>query len=162
MGERGTQMISFRHARASDVEAIVRLINAAFQVERFFKEHDRTNPEMIRSLMEKGKFLLAEDGSSLAGCVYVELRGERGYFGLLSVDPARQRLGLGRQLVATTEDFFRGAGCRFSDLLIVNLRKDLPAFYRNLGYVETGTTPFTGDVPLKLPAHFIMMSKPLG
>ena len=155
-------MTSFRHARASDVEAIVRLINAAFQVERFFLERDRTNPEMIRSLMEKGKFLLAEDGPSLAGCVYVELRGERGYFGLLSVDPARQRLGLGRQLVAAAEDFFRGAGCRFSDLRIVNLRKELPALYRSLGYVETGTTPFTAGVPLKLPAHFIMMSKPLG
>ncbi|MBZ5698206.1 MAG: GNAT family N-acetyltransferase [Acidobacteriia bacterium] len=155
-------MTSFRHARVNDVEAIVWLINAAFQVERFFKERDRTNPEMVRSLLEKGKFLLAEDGPSLAGCVYVELRGERGYLGLLSVDPARQRSGLGRQLVAAAEDFFRGAGCRFSDLSIVNVRKDLPGYYRSLGYVETGTMPFTADEPLKLPVHFIMMSKPLG
>ena len=155
-------MTSFRHARVSDVEVIVWLINAAFQVERFFKERDRTNPEMVRSLLEKGKFLLAEDGPSLAGCVYVELRGERGYLGLLSVDPARQRSGLGRQLVAAAEDFFRGAGCRFSDLSIVNVRKDLPGYYRSLGYVETGTMPFTADEPLKLPVHFIMMSKPLG
>jgi predicted N-acetyltransferase YhbS len=152
-------MISFRHAQASDVEAVVQLINAAFQVERFFKVRDRANPGMIRSLMKKGKFLLAEDGPSLAACVYIEVRGERGYLGLLSVDPARQRLGLGRQLVGAAEDFFRGAGCRFSDLQIVNLRQDLPAYYRNLGYVETGTMPFPADEPVKLPAHFIVMSK---
>jgi GNAT superfamily N-acetyltransferase len=144
-----------------DVEAIVRLINTAFLVEWFFIDRDRTNPEMVRSLMEKGKFLLIDDGPSLVGCVYVELRGERGYFGLLAVDPALQRSGLGRQLVAAAEDFFRAGGCRFSNLRIVNVRAELPAFYRKLGYAETGITPFVGDQPPKFPAHFITMSKPL-
>jgi ribosomal protein S18 acetylase RimI-like enzyme len=116
---------------------------------------------MVRGLMEKGNFLLVEDGPTLAGCVYVELRGDRGYLGLLSVDPAHQRSGLGRQLVAAAEHFFRAAGCRFSDLRIVNVRAELTAFYRGLGYVETGTSPFVADAPAKLPAHFITMSKPL-
>ena len=31
------------------------------------------------------------DEGGLAGCVYLELRGERAYLGLLSVDPARQK-----------------------------------------------------------------------
>ncbi len=145
----------------TDMEAIVRLINTAFLVERFFVDGDRTNSEKVRSLMEKGKFLLADDGPSLAGCVFVELRGERGYVGLLSVDPPLQRSGLGRQLVAAAEDYFRAAGCRFSDLRIVNVRAELPAFYCKMGYAETGISPFEGDAPPKLPAHFITMSKPL-
>jgi GNAT superfamily N-acetyltransferase len=145
----------------TDVEAIVRLINTAFLVERFFVDGDRTNSEKVRSLMEKGKFLLADDGPSLAGCVFVELRGERGYVGLLSVDPPLQRSGLGRQLVAAAEDYFRAAGCRFSDLRIVNVRAELPAFYCKMGYAETGISPFEGDAQPKLPAHFITMSKPL-
>ena len=36
------------------------------------------------ALLSKGVFLVTDD---MAGCVYVELRGERAYFGPLSVDP---------------------------------------------------------------------------
>jgi ribosomal protein S18 acetylase RimI-like enzyme len=154
-------MASFRSAGQSDVEAIVRLINTAFLVERFFIERPRTNPEVVRALMEKGKFLLADDGPSLEGCVYVELRGDRGYLGMLSVDPARQRMGLGRRLVAAAESFFRDAGCLYSDLLIVNVRTELLTIYRQLGYVETGTAPYKEKVATKMPVHFIAMSKPL-
>jgi ribosomal protein S18 acetylase RimI-like enzyme len=156
-----TAMISIRNAGESDVEAIVRLINTAFLVELIFIERDRTNPEMIRGLMEKGKFLLAEDGTSLAGCVYVELRGARGYLGMWSVDPALQRQGVGRQLMAAAENVFRDAGCSFSDLKIVNVRTELLTMYRQLGYVETGTAPYENRFPTKMPVHFIAMSKPL-
>jgi len=154
-------MISIRRAENSDVEAIVRLINTAFLVELFFIERDRTDPEAVRALMEKGKFLLANDGPSLAGCVYVELRGDRGYLGMLSVDPAHQRMGLGHQLLAAAETFFRDAGCRFSDLLIVNVRTELLTMYRRQGYVETGIAPYKERVPTKMPVHFIAMSKAL-
>src|SRR5260370_36018808 len=99
-------MISVRTAGTADVEAIVRLINTAFVVERVFADGDRTNSEKVRGLMEKGKVLLVDNGPSLAGWVYVQPRGERAYIGLLSVDPPRQRSGLGGQLVAAAEDFF--------------------------------------------------------
>ncbi len=154
-------MISIRDAKESDVAAIVRLVNTAFLVEQFFIERDRTNPEMVRSLMEKGKFLLAEDDQTLAGCVYVELRGERGYLGMLSVEPARQRMGLGRRLLTAAENYFRGSGCRFSDLLIVNVRTDLLKMYLQLGYVQAGTAPYENRFPTKMPVHFIAMSKPM-
>lgn len=154
-------MISIRTARDSDVEAIVRLINTAFLVEQFFIERDRTNPEMVRSLMKKGKFLLAEDGPALAGSVYVELRGERGYLGMLSVDPARQRKGVGRQLMAAAENYFREAGCKFIDLRIVNVRTELHTMYRESGYADAGTAPYDDKHPTKMPVHFILMSKPL-
>src|SRR6266852_6370406 len=154
-------MISVRIARMTDVEAIVRLINTAFLVERFFIERDRTNSEMVRSLMEKGKFLLVDDGPSLAGCVYVELRGERGYFGLLSVDPRRQRSGIGARLIAAAEQHCRSAGCRFMDLTFVNVRQELPAYYQRFGYVENGVLPLPADQVAKIPVHLVRMSKPL-
>lgn len=138
---------------------LARLINAAFLVEQPFIEGDRINPDGVRAYMEKGKFLLAEDSAGLVGCVYVELRGDRGYLGLLGVDPPRQGMGLGRQLMDAAENYFRQACCQTIDLRIVSARTALPAFYRHLGYVETGTAPFSPDVPAKVPCHYILMSK---
>ena len=154
-------MISFRDATEDDAGPIARLINAAFLVEQFFIERDRTNPEEVRGLMKKGKFLLAEDGPDLVACIYTELRGQRGYFGMLSVEPSRQRMGMGRQLVAKAEKYFRDAGCSFCDLKIVNVRTELEMLYRQLGYVETGTSQYDDPTPTKIPVHFIAMSKPL-
>jgi GNAT superfamily N-acetyltransferase len=151
----------FHQAEPNDAEAIAALVNAAFRVERFFIDGDRTNPAQVRALLQTGAFLLAEADGALAGCVYVELRGERGYFGLLAVDPARQRSGLGARLVAAAEDYCHAAGCRVMEMQTVNLRAELPGFYRRLGYQETGTAPFPAEARAKLPCHFVKMAKPL-
>ncbi len=148
-------------AEPTDVAALACLINAAFRVEQPFIEGDRTDPDGVRAYMEKGKFLLAEDAAGLAGCVYVELRADRGYLGLLGVDPRRQGTGLGRKLMNAAEDYFRQAGCTAVDLRIISARTPLPSFYRHLGYVETGTAPFGPAVPVKVPCHYICMSKSL-
>jgi N-acetylglutamate synthase-like GNAT family acetyltransferase len=150
-----------RTAQLDDAESIARLVNTAFRQERFFIDADRTNPDKVCALLQKGKFLLAEEAGKLAGCVYIERNGERGYFGLLAVDPAVQRSGLGSRLVAAAEDDCRSAGCRVMDLTIVNLRKELPAFYRRLGYTESGTLPFPSDQHPNQPCHLVRMSKPL-
>ena len=111
-----------RIADAADAQAITRLINAAFQVERFFLDADRIDIQEVRTRLGTGKFILAEANDALTGCVYVEPAGDRAYLGLLSVDPALQRSGIGRLLVDAAEDHCRAAGCHFMDLRIVNLR----------------------------------------
>lgn len=154
-------MISLRTATTRDAEAVARLVNTAFLVERFFIERDRTNPATIRALMEDGKFLLAEDRAELVGCVHFELRGERGYFGMLSIEPARQGAGIGHRLVNEVETIFREAGCRNSDLKIVDVRTELHALYQRWGYADTGTAAYDDPTPTKIPVHFILMSKAL-
>jgi GNAT superfamily N-acetyltransferase len=153
--------LRIRFGQNSDVEALSRLINEAFRVEQPFIEGERIDPDGVRAYMEKGKFLLAEDPSGLVGCVYVELRGDRGYLGLLGVAPPSQGTGLGRKLMEAAENHFRDASCRAIDLRIVSARTPLPAFYRHLGYIETGTAPFAPDVPVKVSCHYILMSKSL-
>jgi N-acetylglutamate synthase-like GNAT family acetyltransferase len=148
-----------RAAQGRDVEAVANLVNPAFRPERFFTDEDRTNLDKVRALLETGKFLLLEDSGSLVGCVYLELRGERGYFGLLAVEPSRQRSGMGSRLIEAAEDYRRAAGCRLMDLTVVNLRTELPAMYRRLGYRENGIEPF--PVESKLPCHLVRMTKPL-
>jgi N-acetylglutamate synthase-like GNAT family acetyltransferase len=157
-----TSIFPIRIAAPADAAKITEIINAAFRIaEGFFVDGPRIGQEEVEQLLVKGAFLLAETDNKLNGCVYVELRGDRSYLGLLSVDPACQKSGLGSFLMSEAENYCRGQGSRFMDIYIVNLRKELPGFYQRLGYVENGTTPFPEDVKTKIPCHFINMSKPL-
>jgi GNAT superfamily N-acetyltransferase len=151
-----------RIATDADAESITTLVNAAFKVERFFIDCDRIDAVKVRKMLWTGAHLLIDDDGALVACVYVEVRGDRGYFGLLAVDPARQGEGLGRRMMMEAEDYAREAGCAFADLRIVNIRIELPPFYRRLGYSATGTEPFVADAEPTQPCHFIVMSKALG
>jgi GNAT superfamily N-acetyltransferase len=150
-----------RTAEAADAPAIARLVNTAFVSERFFIDGNRTDPEKVAALLQKGKFLLLFENGELVGSIYTEIRGERGYFGLLAVDPRRQRSGIGARLIAAAEALCRSAGCRFMDFTFVNVRKELPGYYQRFGYVESGTAPFPADQVAKMPVHLVRMSKPL-
>lgn len=152
-------MTAIRRADAGEAEGVARVINAAFRpAEEFFVEGDRITVDGVRDLFAKGVFLVAGDYD---GVVYVELRGERAYFGLLSVDPARQGGGIGSALVAGAEEYASAHGCRHMDIRVVNLRSELPPRYRKLGYVLTGTEPWPEGAPSKVACHFLCMEKPL-
>jgi predicted N-acetyltransferase YhbS len=86
-----------RFATDADAEALSALVNAAFKVERFFIDRDRIDPGKVCEMLRNGRFLLAEDNGALIACVYVELREQRAYFGLLGVDPSRQGQALGER-----------------------------------------------------------------
>jgi len=151
-----------RTAEPADARQLAQLISLAYRVEDFFKIGDRTDEHDVRARMGKGAFLILEDDEgALAGCVYVAVADGTGYFGMLSIDPARQGQGLGSRLIAAAEDHCRAAGCRTMELEVVNLRTELPPFYRRFGYVESGDRPFTDTDRAKLPCHFIVMSKRL-
>ena len=160
-----------RIASHQDALNLARIINDAFVVEAFFKIGDRTSADEIAALMHAGGEFLVLDKSEPGtrnpepgtpeGCVYVKCTGDRGYFGMLSIDPTRQRQGLGRRLIDAAEARARERGCKFMDIHIVNLREELPAYYRRLGYVENGTLPFSDPGRASLPCFFMVMSKPL-
>ncbi len=155
-------------AEAADTDRLMRLINAAFEVERSFKSADRVDMRELKELMRTGRFLvLVDEAGALAGCVYVRVNDEdgerRGYLGLLSVDPARQGLGLGRRLMDAAEAHARERGARVMDLSVVNIRHELPPLYARLGYVESGTAPWPAEKAghVNTPVHFVVMSKTL-
>ncbi|HEU4928042.1 MAG TPA: GNAT family N-acetyltransferase [Vicinamibacterales bacterium] len=155
-----------RVARPDEALAVAALVNAAFQVEAFFKRGDRTNAAEVLDLMQRGEFLVldepdeADDSRArLTACVYARVNGDRGYFGMLSIDPRCQGRGLGRSMVAAVESRFRAQGCRAVDIHVVNLREELPPFYERFGYVISGTLPFPDDGSATQPCHFIVMTK---
>ena len=157
-----TSTVPIRVAAHADAENITSVINSAFRIaELFFVDGPRVSQTEVEQLLEKGSFLLAESDGKLNGCVYVELRGQRSYLGLLSVDPSCQKSGVGSVLMLEAENYCRERGSQFMDIYIVNLREELPEYYGRRGYVENGTTPFPEDIPTKVPCHFINMTKPL-
>ncbi len=155
--------ISIRAAMPQDVPAIIQVVNSAFAVETFL-EGTRTDEHRMSELMQKGQFLVAEDKAKrVVASVYLELRGERVYIGMLAVDPAYQGRGLGRVMMGTAEEHARKDGCRHTDITVLSLRPELPPIYRKMGYIETGTEAFHPFQPLKNGAacHAIVMSKEL-
>ena len=151
----------FRIATASDVESLVTLINRAFEVELQFFTNERIDLAETLEHFRKGSFLLAENDGRLAGCNYVELRGDAGYFGLLSVSPELQGLGLGGKLIEQAEEFCRNAGCSKMQIRVLNHRTELPPFYEKLGYKVAFIEEVEQEPSARMPYNFIVMEKPL-
>lgn len=152
---------SVRVAHDADIPALVAVINAAYLVEAFFKRGDRTDARELRQLMETGRFLVLDGPDELQGCVYVEVNRDKGYLGMLSIDPSRQHQGLGARLIQAAEDACRSAGCTSMELQVVSLRTELPPYYRKFGYVDVGIREFAQTGEWMQPCHFIVMGKAL-
>lgn len=157
---------AIRMATRADREPVQRLISEAFIVERFIKKGggDRldANGAEMDGLLSRGTFLVCEEDHAPIACVYLELRGDRCYLGLLSVSPDHQGKGLGRLLSAASEAFARERGCGSMDLRVVSPRRDeLVPFYLKLGYTEKGTQDYPADLAaeMELAGHFILMAK---
>ena len=155
--------LAVRLATVADIVRLTELVNAAFSIETFL-EGTRTDEEGLAAMMREGDLLAAEDAEGrVVGCVYTEVRGERGYMGMLAVDPALQGKGLGSRIMDAAEQHLRSHGCKAVDILVLNLRTELPPIYRRHGYIETGTQNHGLHRTLKpgVEYHFIVMSKDL-
>jgi ribosomal protein S18 acetylase RimI-like enzyme len=87
----------------------------------------RVNPEW---------FLVAERKSRIVGTVMVGYEGHRGWINYLAVEPALQRAGVGRALMAEAEKILRAAGCPKINLQVRRSNAAAAAFYAQLGFTE--------------------------
>jgi GNAT superfamily N-acetyltransferase len=158
-----------RPATLADVTELVRVINLAYAVEADMFVGQRTSEADVRERVARPNavFLVVPDEAvggtpgPLAASVYVETRGDRGYFGMLAVDPTHQGQGLGRALVRAAETYSRGVGCTAMDLDVVDLRSELTVYYGSLGYEAIGESQYARPEQTKRPVRLIHMSKPL-
>ena len=156
-----------RVATLADVNDLVRLINLAYVVEAEMFRSDRTSDADLRDRIARpNAVILTFDDTgaagALAGSVYVELHGDRAYFGMLSVDPSQQGRGLGRALVRAAEEYAGARGCTAMDLDVVDLRSELTSFYGSLGYTAVGEAPYPHPEDTKVPVRLIRMTKSIG
>ncbi|MEO5808737.1 MAG: GNAT family N-acetyltransferase [Sphingomicrobium sp.] len=86
------------------------------------------------------RLLLLRDGESLRACVALTDQGDGlAYLGLLTVEPGRQGLGLGKMMLAAAEDHaVRELGALRIEMTVIVQRDELIAWYQRRGYALTG------------------------
>ena len=107
----------------------------------------------------RGKFLLGEHDGTTDRLHLIEPRSSTAHLGLVSVEPVRQREGLGAQLMSTAEARCRAAGFHEMELRFINHRTELEHFYQRLGFARTGVTEPPPPARAKVPFHFVQMIK---
>jgi ribosomal protein S18 acetylase RimI-like enzyme len=79
-------------------------------------------------------FLVAEDDGVVVGTAMVGYEGHRGWISYLGVDPAHQRNGIGRALMAEAERLLRAEGCPKINLQVRTSNTAALEFYRRIGF----------------------------
>lgn len=167
-------------ATAADVDRIVALVESAFRgdasragwtTEADLLDGRRTGPDEIAAILEdplQSILVLRDAGDMLLASVVLRRDGDAAWLGMLSVRPAAQGSGLGRQVVAGAESWVvRQWGARRMRMTVIVQRAELIAWYERRGYRLTGeTAPFYyGDARFGLPKRsdlsFVVLEKPL-
>ena len=162
----------------SDLPNICILANNAYRGEEAkkgwtfesdFIEGDKRTDENDLFLLfsnEKSVFLIAKnDNGVITGSVYLEVKNENLYMGMLSVEPTLQGNGIGKLLVSNAIQYGQSLGLEKIQIQVVHLRQELILWYKKLGFITTDKImPF--EVPLefgkpKVPLHFIEMYRTL-
>jgi len=162
----------------SDIPAMNTLVNLAYRGEEAKKgwtfESDliegekRTDEKDLYQLFSKEEsiFLVAKNKEDkLVGTVYLEIKNDTLYLGMLSVEPTLQGNGIGKTLVLNAKETGHLLGLNGIQIQVVHRRSELISWYERLGFKATGSE-FPFEVPAefgkpKVPVHFIEMLCPL-
>lgn len=154
----GSVETAFRYADRSDAASIHRLVELAYRGETARKSwtseaallsQPRTSTAEVEGLIADPdhRFVVAEAEGRIVGCALIERRGDEGYFGMLTIDPALQTAGLGTRLLARVEGDVRELWqATAMTLRVISLRSEMIAWYERRGYALTGRhDPFPFD-----------------
>jgi ribosomal protein S18 acetylase RimI-like enzyme len=165
-------------ATIDDAAALTILINSAYRgdssrngwtTEADLLEGIRTDDESIQVMIRKPQSVILkyeDKGGTITGCVYLEKQKQHLYLGMLTVSPALQNSGIGKQLLQAAEAYARTQQCTSVVMSVISVRHELIQWYERHGYKKTGATkPFPADdrrfgIPKQF-LEFSIMEKPL-
>jgi len=158
---------ALRLATASDVPALVALVNSAYRGESsragWATEADLLGGTRIdearlaATIATDGNVVLVheEDGDIIA-CVHLERRGANGYLGMLTTKPTLQAKGIGRRMLGSAEAWAAEHWqSQEMHMTVIVQREALVAWYERRGYARSGDTkPFPyGDERFGIPTR---------
>lgn len=91
-------------------------------------------------LVRPDLFLVGIVDDHIVASVMAGYEGHRGWLNYLAVDPAHQRRGHARAMVAEAERRLRAAGCPKINLQVRTSNNGVIEFYRKLGYAADEVT----------------------
>ena len=97
--------------------------------------HNEPNAVIDTKLAVDRLLFVARDQGKIIGTAMAGYDGHRGWLYSVAVDPDRQRLGIGRQLVDHAVDVLKTKGCVKINLQVRATNAGVVAFYEALGFV---------------------------
>ncbi|WP_017580264.1 GNAT family N-acetyltransferase [Nocardiopsis valliformis] len=157
--------IGFRAAVASDVPALVALVNSCYRgnssrqgwtTEADLLDGQRVDADAMTEVLGRTNtlVLVGESEGEIVTCCELQRSINGAYFGMFSVRPELQGAGLGRVVLAEAERMAALEwGCRLMRMKVLKQRPELIAWYERRGYTSTGKTePFPyGDEAFGMP-----------
>ena len=164
-------------AHIKDIPALVKLLNGAYRGEESRKgwttEADmvagelRTDEANVNELMQlPGALFLkyTNERNEIEGCVFLHKRQGKLYLGMLSVSPALQTKGIGKQVMTAAELYAKEQECPAVFMRVISIRHELIAWYERQGYYKTGEVEPFDDTKFgtaKQPIEFVVLQKDL-
>ena len=159
----------------NDIPDLVFLINSAYRGDSSRKgwttEADmvsgelRTNEEHMLELMQRNDVVFlkySNDEKEIEGSVFLQKREGKLYLGMLSVSPYLQAKGIGKKLMAASEDYAREQDCPAIFMRVISIREELIAWYERQGYYKTGEIKLFEDGlfgTAKFNLEFVVLQK---
>ena len=147
--------LTYRTAQPTDVPELVALVNSCYRGDAsrngWTTEADllgghRIDQQSMFALLENPAttILIAEIDNALVACCELQRSVNGTYFGMFSVRPTIQGIGLGRRVLAQAEHTaVQLWGSRLMRMKVIKQRTELIAWYERRGYTNTGKTePF--------------------
>lgn len=157
-------MINFRNALLSDLPSLASFINSAYRgdyaktgwtTEADILDGQRTDVEGLKEIIttKDNDIILALDQDGLVGCVHIRFEANNSlYFGMLTVEPSKQTLGLGKKLISHIEEIAAKRGIGELRISVIPQRTELISYYERRGFTKTGRfEPFPSDPRYGIP-----------
>ena len=101
----------------------------------------RTSEQEIVQLInaERSNIIVCMRGDALIGSIHLHHAHESAHIGMFVIEPNLQNLNIGKQLLATAENFAQTQWqVKKLAMLVITVRHELIAFYERRGYKRTG------------------------